>query len=183
MHPLAAGLIVALLGGGAAMAEPASAVVAQLVTQVCMPMIERGAMNPDDLPAGGRKLSQSERIQLDRGDDLATWRYEADDDFVVIGVRVDDCSVATGATGNPKFLTTLRRAVTKRYSAPDTINVQPPNPAPDLSYITYWVDLPRGGPQDRPPAEALAITYSKATAGTEKRTFFVGVFAARQKPN
>jgi hypothetical protein len=183
LRALAAASIAALLSGGGAMAAPAPAIVAQLVTQVCMPMIERGAMNPDDLPPGGRKLSQKERIQLDRGDDLATWLYQADDDFVVIGVRVDDCSVATGATGSPDFLATLRRAVTTRYSAPDTIDLQPPNPAPDLGYITYWVDLPRGGPQDRPPAEALAITYSKATAGADKRTFFVGVFAARQKPN
>jgi hypothetical protein len=180
MRALGAGLIAALLGGGVAAAEPTPDVVARLVASVCGPMIQTGAFQPENLPPGGRKLSAAEKAQLEMSDDLGDWRYEGDDDFVVIQARSDNgCDVVTGSSGGPNFLPALRRAVTARYGKPQSFRVKPPSPDPDLGYISYWVDLPPGGP----PAAALAVTYTKASAQTQRRSFYVGVIAATQKPN
>jgi hypothetical protein len=178
------GFIAALTTGGVASAEPTASLVAHLATSACMPMIQAGVFQPGSLPVGGRKLSAAERARLDMGDDLADWRYDADDDYVVIQLRSDNgCDVVTGATGGPNFLPALRAAVTSRYGKPQTIHIKPPDPAPDLSYITYWVDLPPGSAPRGPPALALTVTYSKASAQTEKRSFYVGVIPATRKPN
>jgi hypothetical protein len=184
LRSLAAGLIAALFSGGVAIAAPASSVVARLVTSVCMPMIQTGAFQPDNLPPGGRKMTAAEKAPLDMSDDLADWRYEADDDFVVVQIRSDGgCDVVTGATGGPNFLPALRRAVTERYGKPQSIRLKPSDPSPDLSYITYWVGLPPDGPSGSPPALALAVTYTKASAQAQKRSFYVGVITATRKPN
>jgi hypothetical protein len=149
-----------------------------------MPMIQAGAFRPDSLPAGGHKLSAAEKARLDMGADLADWRYDSDDDYVVVQLRSDNgCDVVTGATGGPNFLPALRAAIMSRYGKPQSIHIKPADPAPDLSYITYWVDLPPGSAPGGPPALALTVTYSKASAQTEKRSFYVGVIPATRKPN
>jgi hypothetical protein len=136
------------------------------------------------LPPGGRKLAAPEKAQLDIADDVADWRFEADDDFVVLQLRSDNgCDVFTGSTGGPNFLPTLRRAVTERYGKPQSIRLKPPEPDPEIGHISYWVGLPPGGSPDSPPALVLAVTYTKASAQTQKRTFYVGVITATRKPN
>ena len=162
---------------GTASAGQTSGLVAQLVTDVCIPVMQSARFDPSRLPLGGRPLTSAEMAQDQIEKDIGAWRYESDDDFVVLEVRTDGCDVVTDHTGGPAFLAVLEQTVADRYGAPKTVMDQPHPSNAILRTRGYLVSLPPGAAPDSPTAEALAVTYATEAAPAGKKMFYVGVLA------
>ncbi|MFI4975308.1 MAG: hypothetical protein ACHP84_12275 [Caulobacterales bacterium] len=146
-----------------------------------MPTMQQGLFDPSSVPRGGRELTAAEREKYRMTTDLADWRYDSDDDYVVLQLRPDGCDVVTDHTGGPAFLPVLERVVSDRYSSPKVFMQDASTKDGWLKTRAYMVSPPFRQAAGTSVAEALAVTYAVDGAPTGHKMFYVGVIAVKEK--
>lgn len=163
----------------AAHAETASALVARLAADGCMPIVSSGGFKPELAPAGGVVMTNAQKKTLGINPTSQAWVYAGSDDKVVFEVGREGCNVFSQATGDETYLKALEQKISAKHPRM-YVESDFASGGDNLRWRNYVVPLSEDA-KTTSEAQALAVTYSTAETKPASRMFFVGVLPSMKK--
>lgn len=175
-----AALTLALTGAPfVAHAETASALVARLAADGCMPIVAGGDFKPSQAPAGGVVMTDAQKKTLGMHQTSQAWVYAGSDDKVVLEVGREGCNVFSQASGDESYLKALEQRISAKHPRM-YVESDMASGGDKLRWRNYVVPLAVDATA-KGEAQALSVTYSTAETKPDGRMFFVGVLASQQR--